>query len=176
MYEAMKILQDDEKENYYEVSKSETFKNISVIGYKYIKSENDIEAQEKFFFNAYDTETKLKKEIEINNIEFVFGVDTIKVKEGIDILNLGFPVIDEKSMTDRFKNNLILQLVNKKIVNSYDWFISYDNSLYDNSDNVIKVEDISKLNPVIMIGAPPYYYNKEVYQESQLLKTKKIKK
>ena len=171
MYEAMKILQDDEKENYYEVSKSESFKNISVIGYKYIKSENDIEAQEKFFFNVYDTKTKLSKEIEINNIEFVFGVDAIKVNEGIDILNLGFPVIDEKSMTDRFKYNLILQLVNKKIIDSYDWFISYDNSLNDNSDNVIKAEDISKLNPVIMIGAPPHYYNKELYQESQLLKT-----
>ena len=74
MYEVMNILNESEKKSYYNYTKSKSFKNISKIGRTFVKSEDDIYASETFFFNLYDNKTKIRKEIEIFQLNFIFGV------------------------------------------------------------------------------------------------------
>ena len=169
MYEVYRELNESEKISYYNYTKSKSFKNISKIGRAFVKSENDIEASETFFFNLYDNKTKTHKEIEIFQLNFIFGVDLF-VKNGAYFLNIGFPVINDKSLNDRFKYDLIIQLKQRKVIDGYEWFILFDNE-FDKRDDVIKAEEISNLNPEIIIGTYPHYYISDKYKPNQLLKT-----
>ena len=169
MYKVIYNLKESEEKQYYNYTISKTFKNISCIGIKYVISTNDIHAQEKFYFNIYNNKTKLNEEIEIDDLNFILGVDLFK-KDGTYFLNLGFPMVNEKTLNDRFKFDLIMQLKQRKITEGYDWFILYDSN-FDKGENIIKAEEISKLNPILIIGTPPHYYNKGKFYQSQLLKT-----
>ena len=169
MYEVIHKLNESEQISYYNYTKSKSFKNISKIGRAFVKSENDIQASETFFFNLYDNKTKIHKEIEIFQLNFIFGVDLF-VKKGVYFLNIGFPVINENSLNDRFKYDLIIQLKQRKIIDSSEWFILFDNK-FDSGDDVIKAEEISNLNPEIIIGTYPHYYISDKYRQNQLLKT-----
>ena len=169
IYEVIYSLKDSEKLNYYNYTKSGTFKNISCIGHKIVKSQYDIQAAEKFYFKVYNNKTKLTKEIEVDDLNFILGVDLFK-RDKVYFLNIGFPVVDENTISERFKFDFILQLKQKKIIDAYDWFILFDDK-FDKGDDVIKAEELSNLNPIIVIGAAPHYYNPKKFYESQLLKT-----
>ena len=169
MYKVIYNLKESEEKQYYNYTISKTFKNISCIGIKYVISTNDIHAKEKFYFNIYNNKTKLNKEKEIEDLNFILGVDLFK-KYGTYFLNLGFPMVNEKTLNDRFKYDLIMQLKQRKIIDGYDWFILYDSN-FDKGENIIKAEEISNLNPILIIGTPPHYYNKAKFYQSQLLKT-----
>ena len=169
MFEVFHRLNESEKMSYYNYTKSKSFRNISKIGKEFIRTEDDIHATEAFFFYLYDNTTKRRKEIDIFQFNFIFGVDLV-AKNGAYFLNIGFPVINEKSLNDRFKFDFILQLKERQIIDSYEWFIYFDNSS-DNGDDVIKAEELSKLKPEIIIGTNPHYYIKDKYYPNQLLKT-----
>ena len=168
IYEVYYSLKETEKENYYNYTKSKTFQNVSCLGQKYVKSVNDIHAKEKFYFNVYNDKTKLIKEIEINDLNFILGVDLFP-RDKVYFLNIGFSVVDEKAINDRFKFDFILQLKQKKIIDGYDWFILFDDK-FDQGDEVIKAEELSYLKPMIVIGMTPHYYSPKNFYESQLLK------
>ena len=170
IYELVSRSIDSEKiNNYYNYSKSKTFQNVSRLGKTYIQSVNDIHARENFFFNVYNNKTKTNKEIEVSELNFVLGVDLFH-NNRMFFLNIGFPVVNEQTLGDRFKFDLIMQLKQRKIIDGYDWFILLEDK-YDKGDDVIKAEDLSKLNPKIVIGTLPHYYNSDKYYQSQLLKT-----
>ena len=120
-------------------------------------------------FKVYNNKTKLTKEIEVDDLNFILGVDLFK-REKIYFLNIGLPVVDENTISERFKFDFILQLKQRKIIDAYDWFILFDDK-FDKGDDVIKAEELSNLNPIIVIGAAPHYYNSKKFYESQLLKT-----
>ena len=170
IYEVFYSLNDSEKEkfNYYNYTKSNTFQNVSRLDQKYVKSINDIHAREKFYFNVYNNKTKSIRQIEIDDLNFILGVDLFP-RDKIYFLNIGFPVVDEKTISDRFKFDFILQLKQKKIIDECDWFILFDDKK-DKGDGVIKAEELSQLNPKIVIGTTPHYYNPKKFYESQLLK------
>jgi len=139
IYEVFYSLNDSEKEkfNYYNYTKSNTFQNVSRLDQKYVKSINDIHAREKFYFNVYNNKTKSIRQIEIDDLNFILGVDLFP-RDKIYFLNIGFPVVDEKTISDRFKFDFILQLKQKKIIDECDWFILFDDKK-DKGDGVINI-------------------------------------
>ena len=169
MYEVFHTLNESEEKLYYNYTKSKSFKNSGEIGRAVVKSKNDIQAKETFFFDLYDNKTKSHKEIEIFDLDFILGVDLIP-KKGTYFLNIGFPVISEKNLNDRYKFDLIIQLKQRKIIDEYEWFILFDNK-YDQGDEVIKAEEISNLNPTIIIGTFPHFYHRDKFAQNQLLNT-----
>ena len=169
MYKVIYNLKESEEKQYYNYSISKTFKNISCFGIKYVTSKNDIHAKENFYFNIYNNKTKLYKEMEIDDLNFILGVDLFK-QYGTYFLTIGFPMVNEKTLNNRFKFDLIIQLKQRKIIDEYDWFILYDSNL-DQGENIIKAEEISNSKSKLIIGTPPHYYNKDKFYQSQLLKT-----
>ena len=65
--------------------------------------------------------------------------------------NLGFHLPTKKVIEDEYALNLIFQLKKKDIIHSYNWFIEYD------SNNKEKAK--------LILGAKPYEYNKDKYNE-----------
>ena len=169
IYEVLYNVKDSEKNNYYNYTKSNSFQNISCLGTVYVKSFKDIHAKEKFFFNVYNDKTKLNKEIEVE-LDFILGVDLLSLNDRVYFLNMGFPVVNDKTISDRFKFDMVIQLKQKNIIDNYNWFIFYGDE-FNKGEEVIKAEEISKLNPVLLIGTLPHYYNKKKFYESQLLNT-----
>ena len=168
IYEVIYSLKDSEISNYYNYTNSNTFQNVSCIGHKIVKSQYDIQAREKFYFNVYNNKTKLTKEIEVDDLNFILGVDLFP-RDKVYFLNIGLPVVDESTISERFKFDFILQLKQKKIIDSYDWFILFDDK-FDKGDDVIKAEELPNLNPILVIGDSPHNYNSKKFYESQLLK------
>ena len=165
------IRKTDEKDsNHYSTSISKTYLNISKIGYKLVTSDQDEHAQESFIFNFYDNKTKKYNEEKLNNIDFVLGVKKYIKTEDIYHLNIGFPIILSQTIRDKF--NLIFQLKEKNIIESYDWFILFDNEKIINQNEIFNLENIANIKSTLIIGGAPHYYDKTKFYKSQLLQSK----
>ena len=169
MQEVIHKLNEEELSTYYNKSLSQTFKNISSLGYKFVTSDKDIHAQEKFIFNLYNNKTKEYREVIINDMDFVLGVKTFKLDENIYYMNIGFPIIRSGSIRDTFY--FISQLKQKNIIEAYDWFIYFENEKQLNKDEIFNVKDISNINSTLIIGGTPHYYKNNLFYKSQLLTT-----
>ena len=168
MYE--EIEKTEEKgSNHYNMNGSTTYVNMSKIGYKLVTSDQDEHAQESFIFNFYDNKTKIYNEEKLFNIDFVLGVKKFLRTEDIYHLNIGFPIILSQSIRDKF--NLIFQLKEKNIIESYDWFILFDNGKILNESEIFNLENITNINTTLIIGGPPHYYDKTKFFKSQLLQS-----
>ena len=84
-------------------------------------------------------------------------------------MNIGFPIILSQSIRDKF--NLIYQLKEKNIIESYDWFILFDNGKILNESEIFNLENITNINTTLIIGGPPHYYDKTKFFKSQLLQS-----
>ena len=168
IYEIYYHLNDSEKHNYYNYSKSQTFQNVSCLKVKYIKSVYDTHAKENFYFNIYNNKTKSVKEIEIKELNFILGVDLLNNGK-VYFLHIGFPMVNEETVSERFKFDFVIQLKQRKIIDGYDWFILFDNK-FNKGEEVIKVEELSNLHPIMIIGTLPHYYDSDNFYASQLLK------
>ena len=167
MIEAFKILNEKELSTYYNTDSSKTFKNISLIG-KFVTSEKDIHAQEKFIFNLYNNRTKTYREIIVNNMDFILGVRLVKSSSYIPFMNIGFPIIKSGSIRDKFY--FVSQLKEKNIIEGYDWFIYFENKKL-NEYELFNLEDLYNMKPKLIIGGPPHYYKNDLFYKSQILTT-----
>ena len=168
MYEIIKKLDEKESLNYYNISSSTTFKNISNLGFMIVTSEKDIHAQEKLKLNYYNNETKKYREISVNNIDFALGVRLFQTSGRIYFMNIGFPIIKSNTIRDKF--NFILQLKEKNIIENYDWFVLYNyNELNLKENEIFNLEKIQNIKPTLIIGGPPHFYNSDKFFKSQLL-------
>ena len=85
-------------------------------------------------------------------------------------MNIGFPIIKANTIRDKF--NLILQLKEKNILESYDWFILFDNEKATKENEIFNLENIANIKSTLIIGGPPHYYDKTKFFKSQLLQSK----
>ena len=113
--------------------------------------------------------TKKYEEQKINNIDFVLGVKTFLRTEDIYYLNIGFPIILSQTVRDKFY--LILQLKEKNITESYDWFILFDNEKVINENEIFNLDNVANIKSTLIIGGPPHFYDKNKFFKSQLLQS-----
>ena len=166
-----KIGKAEEKDsNHYDISTSTTYLNISKIGFKVVESDKDMHAQESFIFNFYDNKTKKYNEEKLSNIDFALGVKGYSLNGEVYYLNIGFPIIKGNNIRDKF--NLILQLKEKNIIESYDWFILFDNEKAIKENEIFNFENIANIKSTLIIGGPPHYYDKTKFFKSQLLQSR----
>ena len=151
-------------DNYYKISKSNSYLNISALNRKYVTSFYDIHSQENFFFTIYNNETKVFKEIEIKNMDFVLGIESKFEPDEYYYLNIGFPLT-----TNYF--SLVHQVKHKNIIKNYNWFILYEENNIADKDDILTFEDVNNTKITLIIGDSPHYYNTEKFFENQLLKT-----
>ena len=163
MTKELKTSFDKELPNYYDITTSNTFQNISCLEYKFVTSDKDIHAKEKFIFNSYNNRTKNYKEKTINELDFVLGVKLVDSTNDIYYLNIGFPVIKTNNIRDKF--NLILQLKENNIIEEYDWFIFFEQG----NDEIVNYENLNNLKPTLIIGGQPHYYRNDLFYKSQLI-------
>ena len=110
--------------NNYNINNSNTFQNVSFLNKTYVRSKYDIHAREKFIFNRIDLEKKISKEIIIRDLDFILGVSpSYKLNETIYHLNIGLELM--KSQNEKY--NLINLLKERKIIDNYNWFITFNN-------------------------------------------------
>lgn len=169
MFEVLKKLDESELSTYYNISSSQSFKNISCLGMKFVSSDKDIQAQENFRFNLYNNKTKEYREIEIKDFNFVLGVKTFKLSGYIYYMNIGFPIIRSGSERDYFY--FILQLKEKNITENFDWFIYFEDNKKLKESEIFNMKDLSNINPILIIGEKPHYFKNDLFYKSQLLST-----
>ena len=104
----------------------------------------------------------------INDLDFVLEptnnfIDS-KNKTEIYILNIGLDIIN--SQTEKY--NLINLLKERKIINNYDWFISFE-VLDGNKDKIYNLDDILKTKPKLIIGCLPHDYYPKLYFKQNLI-------
>ena len=161
---------DEKDSNHYNTSTSTSYLNMSKIGLKVVTSDKDEHAQESFIFNFYDNKTKKYNEEKLSNIDFALGVKGYSLNGEVYYLNIGFPIIKANTIRDKF--NLILQLKEKNILESYDWFILFDNEKAIKENEIFNLENIANIKSTLIIGGPPHYYDKTKFFKSQLLQSK----
>jgi len=161
---------EDKDSAHYNTTCSTTFLSIEKFGYQVVTSREDEYAQESFIFNFYDNKTKKYNEEKLNNIDFALGVKSYTLNGEIYHLNIGFPVFRANTIRDKF--NLILQLKEKNIIESYDWFILFDNGKATNENEILTLENIANLKTSLIMGGTPHFYDKTKFFKSQSLSSK----
>ena len=113
-------------------------------------------ATDNFYLDSINNNNKEKKNneksIEIKNLKFIYSPNDNK--KICTCVNIGFKAYSQNLRESSL--NLINQLKNKNIINSYDWSIIFDNDM--------KYPD----KGIFLIGAKPHEYNPELYNENNL--------
>jgi hypothetical protein len=152
--------------NNYNINNSNTFQNVSFLNKTYVRSKYDIHAREKFIFNMIDLEKKINKEIIIRDLDFVLGVSpSYKLNETMDIyqLNIGL----ELMISQNEKYNLINLLKERKIIDNYNWFITFNN-VKRNRDGLYNLDDIINIKGQLIIGCFPHDYNSNLFSKNNI--------
>ena len=153
--------------NYYNFSKSNSFQNISLLNKYYVLSKNDIAAREKFIYEIYNLEKKMKEEININNLDFILGVksNNMERKNITDIyyLNIGLDILSSQNE----KYNFINLLKERKIIDNYNWFIMFEKIRAE--DKVYSLKELQNIKTKLIIGCTPHDYSPELFSENNLL-------
>jgi len=152
--------------NNYNINNSNTFQNVSLFNKTYVRSKYDIHAKEKFVFNMSNLETKINKEIIIKDLDFVLGVsNSYKLNDSIDIyqINIGLELM--KSQNEKF--NLINLLKERRIIDNYNWFITYNN-IKRNNDGLYNLDDIINIKGQLIIGSFPHDYNSNLFSKNNI--------
>ena len=150
--------------NNYNINNSNTFQNVSFLNKTYVRSKYDIHAREKFIFNRIDLEKKISKEIIIRDLDFILGVSpSYKLNETIYHLNIGLELM--KSQNEKY--NLINLLKERKIIDNYNWFITFNN-VKRNSDGLYNLDDINNIKGQLIIGCFPHDYNLYLFSKNNI--------
>ncbi len=151
--------------NNYNINNSNTFQNVSLLNKTFVRSKYDIHAKEKFVFNMSNLDKKISKEIIIKDLDFVLGVNTYKLNDTIDIyqLNIGL----ELMRAQYEKYNLINLLKERKIIDNYNWFITYNN-VKRNSDGLYNLDDIINIKGQLILGCFPHDYNSNLFSKNNI--------
>ena len=164
----LELIDEKELSDNYNITKTNTFQNISSFNKAYILSNKDIAAKEKFIFNIYNLETKESHEMNINDLDFILGVRSKKIeiinKTDVYYLNIGLSILN--SQTEKY--NFINLLKERNITNNYNWFISFENFEKD-KDKIYNLDEIIKAKPKLIIGCLPHQYYPGKYLENNLM-------
>lgn len=168
IYPKLELNDDPGLPNYYNISKSDTFQNISSLNKYYVCSQNDIAAKEKFIFNMYNLINKTNFEIILNDLDFILGVrnhnfDT-RNKTDIYYLNIGLDMTS--SQTEKY--NFINLLKEREIIDNYNWFISYE-KLNRNKDIIYNLDDILQTKPKLIMGCLPHDYYPKLFSKNNII-------
>jgi hypothetical protein len=173
MYQVAHKLDEKESLSYYNITKSNTFQNISCLGMKYISSAKDIYGKEKFIINLYNNKTNKYRDVSVDDMDFVLGVKSFPRTSEIYFMNIGFPIIKSNTLRDKF--DFIFQLNEKKVISSYDWFIYFEkdknNNLIGDENDIFNFKNIVNIKANLIIGEQPHYYKKDEFYKSQLIST-----
>ena len=168
IYPKLELNEEQPLPNYYNISKSDTFQNITNLNKYYVCSQKDIAAKEKFIFNMYNLINKTNFEIILNDLDFILGVrnynfDT-KNKTDIYYLNIGLDM--SNSQTEKY--NFINLLKEREIIDNYNWFISYE-KLNQNKDIIYNLDDILQTKPKLIVGCLPHDYYPKLFSKNNII-------
>ena len=154
--------------SYYNMLKSNSFKNISCINKFYVLSKNDISAKEKFIFKGYNLKNKTYDDITIEDLDFILGVNNSNFNEsesenGVYYLTIGLQV--RTSYTDKF--NLVYLLKEKNITKNYDWFITF-NDRNNRKGDLYTLNNLIMSTPQLVIGGCPHNFQPDIFLEENL--------
>ena len=141
----------------YNINKSSTFRNISLLDKYYIKSINDIAAKEKFKINS----------LTINDFDFIYESNNANMKNSslveINYMNIGLQILSN----DKFKYNFISLLKERKIINNYNWFILFEQLPKKSDGEIYSLDEILNNKPKLLIGVLPHAYDPKKFIEKQ---------
>ena len=143
----------------YNINKSSTFKNISLIDKYYIKSINDIAAKEKFKINS----------LIINDLDFIYETNNVNMENSslvvIHYMNIGLRILSN----DKFKYNIISLLKERKIIENNNWFILFEQTLKKNDGEIYTLDEIMNNKLKLLIGILPHVYDPKSFNEKQFV-------
>lgn len=143
----------------YNINKSNTFQNISLLDKYYIKSINDIAAKEKFKINS----------MAIKDLDFIYESNNANMENSslieINYMNIGLQIL----LNDKFKYNFISLLKERKIIDNYNWFILFDQLPKKSKGEMYNLDEIMNNKPKLLIGILPHVYNPKKYNEKQFV-------
>ena len=153
---------------YYNFSKSNTFKNITCLNEYFLESRNDIIAEEKFKIKVFDYKNNINRDIILNNMKIIVGIDN-KYNYKIFNLNIGFRIIIDNENNEKQNYNFIYQLKERKITNDYYWSIFFDVGKRENGKFLYNSEQLFNATGKLIIGDLPSIYEPNKFHKSQLL-------
>ena len=143
----------------YNINKSSTFRNISLLDKYYIKSINDIAAKEKFKINS----------LTINDFDFIYESNNANMKNSslveINYMNIGLQILSN----DKFKYNFISLLKERKIINNYNWFILFEQLPKKSDGEIYSLDEILNNKPKLLMGVLPHAYDPKKFIEKQFV-------
>ena len=153
----------------YSFSKSNTFKNIT-INEKNIKNTNyDSAAKEKFELNLFNHEKKVRYNLTIDDMIFIFNDNIKGINTGKTFnLNIGFQIINKNKYKEREKYNFIYQLKDRHIIQNYDWCIFFEKGKNNNGSFLYNPNELINAKGELFLGDFPHNYNNN-FHKSQLL-------
>ena len=159
----------NEKNKEYDINKSKTFKNIKCLNQFYVQTNKDIQANEKFKMNFYDSEKKINKEIVINNLDFVLGIKYEKAENlsKIYYLSIGLQIFNYNKYTQKNIFNFIYNLKNLNLINDYIWFINFDKET-NKKEELNNLDYFFDINQTLLIGDYPHNYKPNEFSKDQI--------
>ena len=143
----------------YNINKSSTFQNISLLDKYYIKSINDTAAKEKFIINS----------LTINDLDFIYESNNANIINSslveINYMNIGLQIL----YNDKFKYNFISLLKRRKIIDNYNWFILFDQIPKKSDAEIYSFDEIMNNKPKLLIGVLPHLYDPKKFNEKQFV-------
>jgi hypothetical protein len=141
----------------YNINKSSTFRNISLLDKYYIKSIDDIAAKEKFKINS----------LTLNDLDFIYETNNINMENTslveINYMNIGLQILSN----DKFKYNFISLLKERKIINNYNWFILFEQLPKKSDGEIYSLDEILNNKPKLLMGVLPHAYDPKKFIEKQ---------
>ena len=156
--------------NDYDITKSNTFKNITCLNQHIFESQNDIIAEEKIKLKIFNYKNNIYNETFLNNINLIIGIND-KYKENKYLLNIGLQIIVENKYREKQNYNFICQLKEKNIINNYYWSIFFDRGEVQNGAFLYNPNELFNAKGKLVIGDLPSNYNPNNFHKSQLLST-----
>ena len=160
---------------HYDISKSNSFKNITTNGRNLIDTNYDYVAKEKIELNIVNYEKKERYNISVDDMIFIYNENTKNKdnKEKIYYLNIGFQIINQKKYKERENFNFIHQLKKRKIIHNYDWCIFFEKGKNKNGNFLYNPDELINAKGEILIGDLPNNYNSN-FHKNQMLTTYSI--
>ena len=155
----------DYKKNFnYNRYQSDSFDNKSSFNITFGTSSHACMGRENF--KVLDHE---KKEINLENIDFILSEDTNENKPNCLYIGL----LDNQYSQTSFKDyTLITQLKQKKFINEYCWFILFNKATkYNNDNSLYDPDEIANLKGNIFFGDFPHNFDTKNFYKSQLINT-----
>ena len=161
--------------SHYDISKSNSFKNITTNGRNLIDTNYDSVAKEKFELNIFNYKKNERYNVSIDDMIFIYN-DDIKnrdTNEKIYYLNIGFQIINKIKYKERENYNFIHQLKKRNIIKNYDWCIFFERGRNENGNFLYNPDELIFAKGELLIGDLPSNYNAN-FHKSQLLTTYSI--